>query len=107
VGARLGARVGAGTFVFGRFLAGADVVSAEATGQVVGVAFEVGETDIGLAAELGAGVSVDAGGFRFGAQLALPMAFHFDDDDPNDDSDLDLDYTGIDLDLLVTVGSAF
>ncbi len=90
--------------LFVRAGAGVDVVQVNAVTEFLGNTAEWEETDAGIAAELGFGVHADLGKAFIGAHVAVPMAFHFDEDDPDDDEDADLEYTGIDLDLLFTVG---
>lgn len=85
---------------------GADLVHVSASGSILGINFETSETDVGLAAEVGAGLMFPIGGNLYvGAHFAVPMAFHFDDDDPGDPDDTDFEYTGVDLDLLFTIGT--
>ncbi|MBE7450651.1 MAG: hypothetical protein HS111_17645 [Kofleriaceae bacterium] len=85
------------------------LVHLSASGSILGINFETSQqTDVGLAAEVGAGLrTVPIGGNLYvGAHFAVPMAFHFDDDDPGDPaSDTDFEYTGVDLDLLFTIGT--
>ncbi|MBZ0233934.1 MAG: outer membrane beta-barrel protein [Deltaproteobacteria bacterium] len=105
VGARHAVPVGKAS-LFVRLGAGVDIVHASATGSAFGIDFEVSDTDPGIAAEAGLGIMVPLGGKLYvGGHLAVPMAFHFDEDDPDDDTDLSFDYTGIDLDLLFTIGT--
>ncbi len=101
LGGRFGQRVGERAFVFGRVAAGVDLVRVH--GEVDALNVEFGETDAGIAAEIAGGVLVNLGSVAVGAQLGVPLAFHFDEDDANDDDDLDLDYTGVDLDILFAV----
>lgn len=92
--------------LFVRVGAGVDVVHASATGSAFGIAFEVSDTDPGIAAEAGMGITVPIGGKLYvGGHFAVPMAFHFDEDDRSDDTDVFFDYTGVDLDVLFTIGT--
>lgn len=90
--------------LFVRAGVGVDVIQIHSFTEIFGNTVETDETDAGVAAELGFGVHADLGSAFVGAHVAVPMAFHFDEDDPDDDEDADLEYTGIDLDLLFTVG---
>ena len=92
-------------FLFVRAGAGVDVGNVSTQGTFLGVEVDEGQTDLGLALEFGGGVGVELGSVYVGAQVALPMAFHFDDNDPDDPDDYDFEYTGIDLDLLFAVGA--
>jgi len=103
LGARFGKPIGRNAEVFGRVAGGVDIVHFTADGTVVIVDVDYSETDLGIAAEVGAGVAVNLGKVSVGGQVALPMAFHFEEDDPADPQDIDLEYTGIDIDLLFTV----
>jgi hypothetical protein len=85
---------------------GADIVHASASFTILGTTLEASETDVGLAAEIGGGMTVSLGDNLYvGAHLAVPMAFHFDDDDPDDDGDFDFEYNGFDIDLLFAIGT--
>lgn len=96
-GARHEHLLGPKTRLVFRGAAGIDLV--RASGEVLGV--EYGETDVGLALEVSAGVMFDVGSkAKLGGKLGLPMAFHFDDNDPDDPDDGDFEYTGIDLDFM-------
>ncbi len=106
-GGRFGAPIGTRARVFGRAAAGVDVISASASATILGTTFEQSERDVGFALELGAGIAVDLGPIELGAQVALPLGFHFDDDDPEDDGDFALDYTAVDLDFLVFAAIGF
>jgi hypothetical protein len=97
---------GKGGQIFIRAALGGDLVRFGAQGTLVGFDIDRHDTDPGLAAELGGGFVIPVSGKLYvGGQLAVPMAFHFDDDDPDDPDDADLEYTGIDLDLLFTIGT--
>ena len=76
--------------------AGVDVGNVSTQGTILGVEIDEGQTDLGLALEFGGGVGVELGSVYVGAQLAVPMAFHFDDNGPDDPDDYDFEYTGID-----------
>ncbi len=105
VAARHRVPAGPGT-VFLRAGLGVDVLHYSASRSIFGVMFEASETDPGIAAEVGGGITVPVGGKLYvGGHFALPMAFHFDDDDPMDPEDTDLEYTGYDIDLLLTIGT--
>lgn len=105
VGARHHVPVGKAS-LFVRLGAGVDIAHASVFGTVLGVDYEVSDTDPGIAAEAGIGVRVPLGGKLYvGGHFAVPMAFHFDEDDPQDNDDVYFDYTGIDLDLLFTIGT--
>jgi hypothetical protein len=107
-GARVGKITGGDTpvYVFGRAAAGVDLVHVSVTAEVLGVESEDSETDAGLALEVGGGALVSIGSVALGAQVAVPMGFHFEDDD-GDDSTIDHDYTSYDLDILATVATSF
>jgi hypothetical protein len=108
-GARVGVLAGSASQpvqLFARFGAGLDIVH---TSWRVSTPFgrdEGRETDVGLALEVGGGVLVSLGQVAIGAQIALPMGFHFDDND-DDPQRVDLDYTSVDLDILFTIATAF
>jgi hypothetical protein len=57
--------------------------------------------------EIGGGVLYSLGVVSVGVQIAIPMAFHFTEQDPPNGHYLDFDYNAYDLDLLLTVGTAF
>jgi hypothetical protein len=100
--------IGARIEMYGRAAAGLDLLHAEISGEVFGVRFENDDLDPGLALEGAFGISGRVGQkLRLGGQIAIPLAFHFDEDDPADNEDIDLEYTGIDLDILLTLGSSF
>ena len=83
---------------------GADIVHYAVDGTII-VPIDYSDTDPGIAAELGAGFVIGLGPKAYlGGQLAVPMGFHFDDEQ-DDAADTDLDYTGVDIDLLFTVGA--
>jgi hypothetical protein len=107
-GARVGTIMGGDTpvLVFGRAGAGVDLVHVSVTAEVLGVESEDSETDAGLALEIGGGALVSLGSVAIGAQIAVPMGFHFEDDD-GDDSTIDHDYTSYDLDILGTIATSF
>ncbi len=105
IGGRHRIRSGPAT-LFVRAGVGVDVVHYSASSTVLGIMFEASETDLGLAAEVGGGFTIPVGGKLYvGGHLAVPMAFHFDDDDPAVNDDADLEYTGIDVDVLFTIGT--
>lgn len=92
--------------LFVRLGAGVDIAHASAFGTIVGIDYEYSDTDPGIAAEAGMGVAIPIGGKLYvGGHFAVPMAFHFDEDDPDDDTDVSFDYTGIDIDVLFTIGT--
>ena len=103
LGGRFGAPVGKGKLrAFGRVGAGVDIVRTSVTQDTLDV--DESETDLGLAVEVGGGLLFDAGPVVVGGQVALPFAFHFEDD--QNENRIDYEYTGIDLDLLLTVGTS-
>jgi hypothetical protein len=105
VGARHHVPVGKAS-LFVRLGAGVDIAHASASGRIFGIDFETSDTDPGLAAEVGMGVRVPIGGKAYvGGHFAVPLAFHFDEDDPAQNDDVSFDYTGVDLDVLFTIGT--
>ena len=88
--------------LFCRAAAGIDYVIGEITGSLGALSFTWEENDLGLALELGAGAVVEAGGYLFGMQLALPIGWH---DDTG--GDIQYDYTSYEVDLLITAGTRF
>lgn len=104
IGARHRVKAG-NAMLFFRGAGGVDVFHYGISGDVFGVEFEQTETDPGIAAEVGGGFVVPVGNLYVGAQLAVPMAFHFDDDDPNNNEDADLEYTAYAIDLMFTIGT--
>ncbi len=106
-GARYRTGVGARATGFFRAGLGADIATFALSGDLLGLPVDSSETDVGLAVELGAGLVVRSGTLLFGGQVALPMGFHADDDDPTDPDDADFEYTSVELDLLLTLGTAF
>ncbi len=105
VGARHHVPVGKAS-LFVRVGGGIDIAHARVYGSVFGVDYEYSDTDPGIAAEAGLGITVPIGGKLYvGGHLAVPMAFHFDEDDTSDDTDVFFDYTGVDLDVLFTIGT--
>ncbi len=96
----------AGGTLFLRAGLGGELVRFSARGDLIGVDLDIEDSDPGLAAEVGAGLSVPVRGKMYlGFHVAVPLAFHFDEDDPSDPEDGDLDYTGVDLDLLLVLGT--
>ena len=105
VGARHRVPVGKAT-LFVRLGAGIDLTHATASGTILGVDYESSDTDPGIAGEVGGGMIVPLGGKLYvGGHFAVPLAFHFDEDDPNQNDDIYFDYTGVDIDLLFTIGT--
>jgi hypothetical protein len=107
IGGRGGAPIAHNLRAFGRFLVGADYVRGSVSGNVLGVNFDGDDSDVGLAVEIGGGVLYSLGIVSVGAQLAIPMAFHFTEQDAQNENYLDFDYNAYDVDLLLTVGTAF
>lgn len=107
IGGRYQTPVGKAGFVLARVGGGLDVGNVTTQGTVIGIDVDEGQTDLGLALELGLGGGVRLGQLYVAGQLAFPIALHFDDDDPADNHDYDFEYTAVDLDLLFTVGSQF
>lgn len=107
-GARFGKLAGGNrpVLVFARLGAGLDLVHVNVTSEFLGVESEDSETDAGLALEAGVGALVSLGNVAIGAQVAIPMGFHFEEDD-GDAATVDHDYTSYDLDVLATVATAF
>lgn len=105
VGARHQVPVGKAA-LFVRLAGGVDIAHASVFGTVFGVDFETSDTDPGIAAEAGMGITVPiAGKLYVGGHIAVPMAFHFDEDDDQDPDDVFFDYTGVDIDVLFTIGT--
>jgi hypothetical protein len=112
IGGRAGVPIASKLRAFGRFLIGADYVRSSLTwsGPVDGSHVE---SDVGLGLELGGGILFSLGdSFSIGAQIAIPMAFHFSEQDVDlgnlDDAQFeDFDYSSYDLDLMLTVATAF
>lgn len=105
VGARHHVPVGTAS-LFVRLGAGVDIAHASASGNIFGIAFETSDTDPGIAAEFGMGIRVPIGGKAYvGGHFAVPIAFHFDEDDPAQNDDISFDYTGVDIDMLFTIGT--
>jgi hypothetical protein len=107
-GARFGKVMGGETpvLVFARAGAGIDLIHVSVTTEILGNETEDSETDTGLALEVGGGALVSLGSVAIGAQIAVPMGFHFEDDD-GDASTFDADYTSYDLDILGTIATTF
>jgi hypothetical protein len=112
IGGRAGAPHAHNLRAFGRLLIGADYVR---SAVVWSGPFDGSHTegDVGLGLELGGGILYSLGGaFSIGAQIAIPMAFHFSEQDVRLD-DLagsqfeDFEYNSYDLDLMLTVATAF
>ncbi len=92
--------------LFFRAGAGLDVVLGSLSLTIGQTTTTTDENDLGFALEFGGGAVVEAGGYLFGMQLALPIAWH---DDPSSGAGdvLYYDYTSYELDLLVTAGTRF
>jgi hypothetical protein len=112
IGGRGGAPIAHNLRAFGRFLVGADYVrsSVEWSGPVDGSHVE---SDVGLGVEIGGGILYSLGdAFSVGAQIAVPMAFHFSEQNVDlgnlDDAQFeDFEYNSYDVDLMLTVATAF
>ena len=86
----------------------ADYMRGSYEGQILGNSFSGDESDVGLGVEIGGGVLYSLGGaFSVGAQLAVPMAFHFTEQDAQNEQYLDFKYNAYDLDLMLTVATGF
>lgn len=103
VGGRLGTNIKRTLGIYLHVLGGLDYVHTSSESNFLGT--ENTSSDFGLGLEVGGGVKLAAGPVTIGAQLGVPMAFHFDDD--KDAGEFDVDYNLFDLDVLFTVGSAF
>ena len=90
--------------VFGRALAGVDIIHTSVSATVLGQTSSSSDTDTGLALEFGGGILVDAGPVVLGGQLAIPFGFHFDNSSTDN---VDRSYTAIDLDILFTASTSF
>jgi hypothetical protein len=106
IGARHRVPVGKAS-LFVRLGAGVDIARASVSGTIpVLGSYEYSDTDPGIAAEVGMGMTVPVGDKLYlGGHFAVPLAFHFDENDQNDPNDVYFDYTGVDLDLLFTIGT--
>jgi hypothetical protein len=104
-GLRVGKRVGHNLLAFGRALAGVDIVHVATTVTVLGSSSTGTDTDTGLALEVGGGALVNAGPVVLGAQVAVPMGFHFGKKDSNGVQTSG--YNAFDLDVLFTVATTF
>jgi hypothetical protein len=93
--------------VFGRVAAGVDLVHVNAARRALFGPLEERFVDIGLAVELGAGLMLDFGRFSIGAQVALPVTYHFREADFQAVYYPGLDYTGVELDLLLAIALRF
>jgi hypothetical protein len=107
IGGRFAAPIAHKLRAFGRLLVGADYVrgSLDLSGPI-----NAGrtESDVGLGLEIGGGVLYSLGdAFAIGAQIAIPMAFHFTPQDIPNDQWADFEYDAYDLDLMLTVATAF
>ncbi|MCE9577520.1 MAG: hypothetical protein K8W52_30505 [Deltaproteobacteria bacterium] len=103
-GLRFGKLMGHNLMVFGRALAGVDLIHTSVSATVLGQTSSDSDTDAGLALEFGGGILVNAGPVVLGGQLAVPFGFHFDD---SNSDNVDRSYTAIDLDVLFTASTAF
>ena len=109
IGGRFGADLARNVRLFGRVLIGADYMrgSYEGNAPIVGD-FSGDDSDTGLGAEVGGGVAINlANVVSVGAQLAIPMAFHFTEQDVQNEQYIDYDYNAFDVDFMVTVGTSF
>jgi hypothetical protein len=108
VGGRGGTHVARNVLVFGRLLVGADYMRGSYNGELLGNGFDGDDSDVGLGVEIGGGVLINlANVVSIGAQLAIPMAFHFNEQDANNGEYVDNEYNAYDLDLLLTAGTSF
>ncbi len=108
IGGRGGTHVAKHVRLFARVALGADYIRGSVRISTPIGNFDGDDSDVGLGAEIGGGVLLNVfGAFAVGAQIAVPMAFHFTEQDFQKKQYLDAKYNSYDLDLLLTLGTSF